>query len=164
MPSTIFSIAVFFEPEDNVLRAILTHLRAAAKTIDIAAYALTEDEMVDLLCRKREEGLTVNVLLDRSQSTGKAAKPVIEKLIEAGINVVIGTSREHSLLHDKSVVIDGVVTITGSYNFSESAAKQGNTCLIIRSQDIAERYIQHINLARAWCLEHQPEYQPTAKN
>jgi phosphatidylserine/phosphatidylglycerophosphate/cardiolipin synthase-like enzyme len=48
-------------------------------------------------------------------------------------------------LHDKVVIIDENTTITGSFNFTNSATKNNENSLIINSKDIAKKYLEHFN-------------------
>ncbi|MBS7629295.1 hypothetical protein KEJ23_04900, partial [Candidatus Bathyarchaeota archaeon] len=66
------------------------------------------------------------------------------KLKDAGIQVRVDTNP--ALMHNKVAVIDGLITITGSYNWSRSAEERNNeNMLILRSVEVASTYESEFN-------------------
>lgn len=55
--------------------------------------------------------------------------------------------------------IDGVHVITGSYNFSTSAAEQVNHMDFIYSPDRAQWFTNFFNTLRAWIVKNEPQDQ-----
>ncbi len=48
---------------------------------------------------------------------------------------------EHAIAHNKVMVIDGRVVITGSFNFTKAAEeKNAENLLVVRDADLAARY------------------------
>ena len=63
----------------------------------------------------------------------------------------------HAIAHNKVIIIDGAVTITGSFNFTKAAQeKNAENLLIIRSREIARAYREN------WQhhLSHSERYEP----
>ena len=51
---------------------------------------------------------------------------------------------KHEIAHNKVMVIDNGVVITGSFNFTKAAEeKNGENLLIIRSKELAQKYIEN---------------------
>ena len=59
----------------------------------------------------------------------------------AGLDVWLDANPKN--MHDKIILIDGMIVITGSYNFTASAEKKNDeNILIIHNADIAALYLQ----------------------
>jgi phosphatidylserine/phosphatidylglycerophosphate/cardiolipin synthase-like enzyme len=61
---------------------------------------------------------------------------------KAGIPVKIDSA--HDIAHNKIMIIDGEIVITGSFNFTLSAEdKNAENLIIIRDKALAEKYIKN---------------------
>jgi phospholipase D len=104
------------------------------------AYGLTHPEIINSLIKANERGVKVRVLLDRSNLTQKYSK--IEELKQTGIEV--GIDRVSGIAHNKIIIVDHHTTVTGSFNFTVSAAKRNvENVLIIQDNNIAHSYLQN---------------------
>ena len=104
------------------------------------AYGLTHPEIINSLIKANERGVKVRVLLDRSNLTQKYSK--IEELKQAGIEVAIDTVS--GIAHNKIIIADLYTVVTGSFNFTVSAAKRNvENVLIIQDSNIAHSYLQN---------------------
>ncbi len=82
----------------------------------------------------------VEVILDKSQRTQKYSSATF--LVNAGIPTKIDSA--HAIAHNKVMVIDGEIVITGSFNFTKAAEEQNaENLLIIRDKKLAERYTKN---------------------
>ena len=82
-------------------------------------------------------GLTVHVLLDqKSESTNRY---VIGLFQEAGVSMRMDGA--HAIAHNKVIVIDAQVLVTGSFNFTNSAeTRNAENVLILRGDALAQAY------------------------
>ncbi len=159
-----FGIRSFFSPQDDIQSEIIKAVQEAKQSILIAIYGFHLPPLTDLLIEKHKQGVQVQCILDLSQSKGKAEKPEVEKLIKAGIGAVIGTSpKAHQIMHEKGMCIDGERIITGSYNFSISAADQVNHMDFMYSKDRAAWFTDFFNDLRTWIVKNEPQDQPGKK-
>ena len=75
--------------------------------------------------------------MDNEQAASEYSE--YEKLFTAGIDVKI--SKNPYYMHNKFVVIDGKIVITGSYNWSDRATNGNDeNLLIISSENLASQY------------------------
>jgi phosphatidylserine/phosphatidylglycerophosphate/cardiolipin synthase-like enzyme len=82
----------------------------------------------------------VQVLLDKSQRTQRYT--AADVLDQAGIRTHIDAA--HAIAHNKVMVIDNEIIITGSFNFTKAAEERNaENLLIIRSKELATRYIEN---------------------
>jgi phosphatidylserine/phosphatidylglycerophosphate/cardiolipin synthase-like enzyme len=131
-------IEVYFSPEDGALEHILQAVNSAEKSITFLAYSFTSDELADALIARARDGVKVQGVFDKDQYHSNYGTE-FDRLTEAGIDVRLdGNPR---LMHNKVIIIDDLVVITGSYNFSNNAEYNNDeNTLIIHNADIAGQY------------------------
>lgn len=117
----------YFSPGDDCLNAILHELRAAKKSIDICVFTVTDDRITRVLLEAYRRGIAVRVLTDNDKSEDRGSD--IEKLADAG--VAVRTDRTEHHMHHKFALFDGQRLLTGSYNWTRSAALSNQENLII---------------------------------
>ena len=132
-------IEVYFSPEDGTLEHILSAVNAAQESVYFLAYSFTSDDLRQALLRLAQAGVTVAGVFDHDQHLFNTGTEY-ENLLDAGIDVRLdGNPR---LMHNKVIIIDQQVVITGSYNFSNNAEHNNDeNTLIIHNQDIAAQYL-----------------------
>ncbi len=128
----------YFAPEDSVRAAILAQLRSAEQEIVFMAFSFTDEEFARVLLEKARAGVRVQgVFESRNAGSQYSAYSTLEK---AGLDVRLDGNPY--VMHHKVFVIDGLVTITGSYNFSASAAEENDeNVLIIWNSQVAQSYL-----------------------
>ena len=141
----------------------LQHLTDPGETW-IIAYAFTLPDMIKELLQAHKQGLPLYIYLDSSQAEGNVERPLVQQLVNAGIEVTIGTSPAGSqfICHTKGIVSDrapdGKGTLwcwEGSTNFSLSAWKQVNTAMVFASQQWRNEFVAQFEALRdfAWTNE-----------
>jgi phosphatidylserine/phosphatidylglycerophosphate/cardiolipin synthase-like enzyme len=77
-------------------------------------------------------------VVDKSQATARYTAATF--LANGGVPVRV--DYRYSIMHNKFVVVDGETVETGSFNFTESAAKRNaeNSLVLREAPDIAARY------------------------
>jgi phosphatidylserine/phosphatidylglycerophosphate/cardiolipin synthase-like enzyme len=55
----------------------------------------------------------------------------------------------HPIVHNKVIVIDDDVVITGSYNFTKHAQHNAENLLVLRSVELARKYVENWTAHRA---------------
>lgn len=124
-----------FAPVDRIHDALVALCGSAQVSVAAAMYGW-DDDQIDALFRSKleEERVPVTLALDKSQAGGVHERKILAqwKPDQIGNSVVIGQSSKHAISHDKMIVLDGLVTVCGSTNLSESGeSKQNNECLIV---------------------------------
>jgi hypothetical protein len=143
----------FVSPDvDGVIEtAIIQAIDGARKSIDIALFSFTDDQLGDAVVRAARRGVTVRVILGIDQD--KMLGGEYEKLVSAGIPVVVVSTM--GLFHHKFVLIDGTLVITGSYDWSDTADKENYEnvvfiyCSVLTANlTVPEQYAMEFN--RLW--------------
>ena len=134
---TVEVLGVYFTPVANAALPIVKAIDASEREVLVQAYGFTHNGIAQALVRAHERGVKVRVLLDqKSQSTNRY---VMGLLTDAQIE--LRQDGKHAIAHNKVVVIDQVIVITGSFNFTNSAAsRNAENFLVLKSEDLAEQY------------------------
>jgi phosphatidylserine/phosphatidylglycerophosphate/cardiolipin synthase-like enzyme len=159
------TVTCYLLPQDGATAkaAFLKHLLDPGETW-IIAYAFTLPDMIHDLLEAHTKGLPLHIYLDHSQAVGKVERPLVQQLVDAGIEVTIGTSPVGSkfICHTKGIVSDpasdGSGTLwcwEGSTNFSLSAWQQVNTAMVFASQEWRDEFVAQFEALRdfAWANE-----------
>jgi len=131
----------YFCPEDHCSSVVIQWISRANKSIDLAMYSFTLDSIGDALIEAQSRGVAVRVILERSQVNQWSE---YSRLRSAGIKVVLDENDNY--MHNKFMVIDGKVVLTGSYNYTKQADTQNDENLIvIEDSRVAKAYEDEFN-------------------
>ena len=126
-------ICICFSPQEDCGKMVIEQIKCAVNTIDIAAYSITDSEIIAALNDAKENGVEIRLLLDKVQAAGR--KSISRTWKDCCIDIRSG------LMHDKIMIIDGNVLITGSYNFTNNARKSNDeNLLVIFDGNIIKKY------------------------
>jgi phosphatidylserine/phosphatidylglycerophosphate/cardiolipin synthase-like enzyme len=154
-------VRTLFAPFDDTTGEFLRFVQSATRSIDILIFGFHLPKLTDILIAKHQARVRVSLLLDHSQEAGKAERGEVEKLLAAGVPLLIGTSPVHGqILHSKFTVVDGKAVEHGSWNYSLSASQQSNDMHFVEHEGYAQAYLQHHNAIRSFILLHEMAYQP----
>ncbi len=130
-------IEVYFSPGGGCTDAILRELKAAKSSVLVQAYSFTAAPIAEALIAAHKRGVKVEVIIDEEKSDEKHSEAAM--LARAGVRTL--TDGKHVAAHNKVMVIDGQVVITGSFNFNRHAEEDNaENLLVIRDRQIAEKY------------------------
>lgn len=136
---------VYFSPGETCLAAILSHIRSATQSLDICVFTITDDRITQALLDAHRFRVRVRILTDNDKSYDAGSD--IDRLSAAGIPVRM--DRTHHHMHHKFAVVDGRAAITGSYNWTRSAAAHNyENLLITEAPEIVEAY--HTAFKKLW--------------
>ena len=130
-------LGVYFTPPADAVVAIVRAIDGSEREVLVQAYGFTHHAIAQALVRAHERGVRVRVLLDqKSQSTNRY---VVNMLRHA--QVELRHDGRHAIAHNKLMVIDLSIVVTGSFNFTNSAAtRNAENFLVLRSPDLAQQY------------------------
>jgi phosphatidylserine/phosphatidylglycerophosphate/cardiolipin synthase-like enzyme len=137
-------LGVYFSPDGGCKSQLLYWISKANKSIHILIYSFTLDDVGTALVSAFQRGVEVKVLFEKSQISQYSKYPVLR---DSGLSVRNDTNSES--MHDKVMIFDGLIVLTGSYNYSQNAEERNNENLIvIQSETIAAAYEQEF--LRVW--------------
>lgn len=128
-------IDVCFTPPAGCENLIVKQIAQAQKSIYVQAYGFTAPAIIEGLIEAKERGITVRVILDKSNLSSRYSK--ITQLQKNGIEVVIDS--RPVIAHNKIMILDEQKVFTGSYNFTKNA-NTGNAenLILINDTNIAK--------------------------
>lgn len=152
-------VAIYFSPKGGAQDAIRREIDGAKVSIRVQAFSFTSIPIVNALQRAHERKVEVFVLLDKSQLRGKYSGATY--LADGGIPT--GIDDRHSIAHNKILIIDREVVITGSFNLSKQAEeKNAEKLLVMRDKDLAATYGANWEAHAAHAFKIEPSAAPPA--
>lgn len=136
---------VYFAPFDRPEDEVLCLLDTARSEVVIAHYNIRREKVIAKLVELSRRGVTVKVAVD--QDNAKQPYNIGDDAIEAaGIKIVrVSPPGSTSLMHLKAAVIDGTTTLTGSFNWNETAALVNDENMVVfREPEVAKKYRDQI--------------------
>lgn len=128
---------VFFSPNGGCENAVIEEITKAQKTIDIAMYYFTSRKIAEELVKAKERGVQIRIVLDKSQETQAYSKS--RYLLNKGIDVRFWSGS--GLQHNKFVIIDQKILITGSFNWTPTAEnKNAENLLVMDDNNLIKKY------------------------
>lgn len=112
--------ALIVEPDDG-RTAVLQAISAAAKSIDLTIYELSDPEVVGALSAAQARGATVRVLYNWYSFSPEEQKenvmPTIQSLTRDGV-ACRPAPRAFEVTHEKAFVVDGATAVIQSFNLT----------------------------------------------
>jgi phosphatidylserine/phosphatidylglycerophosphate/cardiolipin synthase-like enzyme len=144
-------LSVHFSPKGGCTETIVRHVRRARQEVLVQAYSFTSRPIAEALVDAKTRGLNVDILLDRSHEQESSID--LTELLGEGMTPLIDA--EHAIAHNKVIILDGRVVLTGSFNFTHQAEEENaeNLVVIEGHPEIARAYRQNF-------LEHKAHAKP----
>ncbi|MGC9350118.1 MAG: phospholipase D-like domain-containing protein [Anaerolineae bacterium] len=131
-------IETIFESEGAARDQIVQTIENAKSSVLFMAFVFTDDEIAEAIIDQHRAGLRVAGVFEARNAESPGSD--IASFQRAGVDVL--EDGNPYIMHHKVIIVDEEVIVTGSYNFSASAADQNDeNVLIIESQDVASYYV-----------------------
>jgi phosphatidylserine/phosphatidylglycerophosphate/cardiolipin synthase-like enzyme len=158
-----------FAPYDDPAQVIVDLADSATKSIHIDIYGFTYAPLMDALIAAHQHGVAVNIVADHTQAAGPAERVQLQRLVDAGIDVLVGTSSRGAIDHSKYIIIDAELGPSdplacvgfGSFNFSESARAQDNTFSVRNDGGLVAAFLANWQRVHDDAFDKHPEWQVT---
>jgi len=116
-----------FSPGESCPRRIAGFLGGAKKTLDICVFTITDDRISSAILESHRGGRRVRVITDDEKAADRGSD--VDRLAKSGIPVRVDRSPAH--MHHKFALADGSVLLTGSYNWTRSAASNNEENFVV---------------------------------
>lgn len=144
--------SVCFTPPENCTDRINGAIREARRSIHVQAYSFTSAPIAKALLHAHKRGIRVEVILDKSNRKDKYS--TADFLANQGVSAFIDD--DHAIAHNKVMIIDREVVITGSFNFTKAAEERNaKNVLLIRDKAMASRYLANWEMHRKHAVRYQ---------
>ncbi len=141
------TIEVAFSPNEGAEALVLKVIHSAQREIRVMAYSFTSARIVEALIHARRRGVDVKVVVDYKANvsddhSGKA-RAGLGALQNSGVDT--RTIRAYAISHDKVIIVDGMHTELGSFNYSQAAATKNseNVLVLWNNPELASVYLRH---------------------
>ncbi|WP_188080153.1 phospholipase D family protein [Neorhizobium sp. P12A] len=132
-------VTVCFTPAQQCEPKIVEAIDGAHDTIKVQAYGFTSQPIIHALQRAAQRGVEVLAILDKTNEKRYSGATLLEAY---GIPVWI--DYEPAIAHNKVIIVDGHLTIGGSFNYSANAEKRNaENVTFTESKPIAARFIEN---------------------
>jgi phosphatidylserine/phosphatidylglycerophosphate/cardiolipin synthase-like enzyme len=117
---------------------VVENLNQAKSNVLVQAYSFTSAPIAKALVVAHRRGVKVQVILDKSQQSQRYSSADFVR--NAGIATFIDA--RHAIAHNKVMIIDNNVVLTGSFNFTKAAEESNaENLLVLHDVDLAKRYL-----------------------
>ena len=123
----LLDVQIYFSPKGGCQAAIVREMMSARSEVLVQAYSFTADPLTFALVELKKKGVLVDIVLDKSNEVDRYSD--LRIFIENDMEVKI--DHEHAIAHNKIIIIDKKVVITGSYNFTNQAESDNAENVII---------------------------------
>ncbi len=138
-------VAVHFSPLGGTTAAVAAAIATAQASIRVQAYSFTSAPIAQALIAAHARRLDVQVILDRS-NMGESYSEWMQ-LRSSGMPTFLDPA--HAIAHNKIIILDSTIVITGSFNFTVNAEyHNAENCIFLRDADLAALYLANWQLHR----------------
>ncbi|WP_052382441.1 phospholipase D-like domain-containing protein [Paraburkholderia kururiensis] len=127
------SVDVAFSPDGGAEQLVLQTIGEARSSIRVMAYSFTSRTVVAALVAAHRRGIDIAVTVDyRNNVTddhSHRARATLNSLVYAGIPV--RTVDAFDLQHSKYLLVDNATVETGSFNYSQQAARFNSENVVV---------------------------------
>lgn len=116
----------YFAPHDKCADHLARLARESQKSLDFLAFSFTHKGIGGAVRDRAGDGVKVRGVFEKTQAASGHSQ--YEEMHARGLDVWLDGNPRN--MHHKVMVLDGATTVTGSFNFSESADKSNDENLL----------------------------------
>jgi phosphatidylserine/phosphatidylglycerophosphate/cardiolipin synthase-like enzyme len=118
---------VHFSPGDECRVRIARLLRGAKASADICVFTITDDRLAKPILEAKDRGVEIRIITDNDKAEDRGSD--VYRLGKAGVRVRVDQSEHH--MHHKFAIFDATTLVTGSYNWTRSAAEHNRENILV---------------------------------
>jgi mitochondrial cardiolipin hydrolase len=120
----------FFSPGESCRAAIIQQIDRAVRELKICVFTISDDKITNAIVTAHRRGVHIKVITDNDKSLDLGSD--IERLASGGILIKMDNTSDH--MHHKFMVADEQMALTGSYNWTQSAARFNHENIMLTSE------------------------------
>lgn len=124
---------VQFSPINDCRETIIDFIKSANKSLYICVFTISDNDISKEILLKHKQGLDIRIITDNEKQFDMGSD--VQELQDAGIKVKMDESRHH--MHHKFAIADKKDLLTGSYNWTRSAALYNQENLLVMNDSFA---------------------------
>jgi phosphatidylserine/phosphatidylglycerophosphate/cardiolipin synthase-like enzyme len=140
-------IQIYFSPEDKVMDHMIPVVASAQSNIRFMAFSFTDFPLAQAMIDRAGAGVDVEGIYEKvgSETEGSEMKNFFCS------HVPVRQDGNPRFLHDKIIIVDNHIVISGSFNFSSNATENNDeNVIIIDNPQIAALYMQEFG--KLWSI------------
>lgn len=126
---------VFFSPGEDCRNAIIRQINGAIRQLKICVFTISDDQITRSILGAHRRRVSVKVITDNDKSFDHGSD--IGQLAREGVMVKMDITNNH--MHHKFMVVDERSLLTGSYNWTSSAARFNHENILITKEKVVVR-------------------------
>ena len=132
----------YFSPGLECQQAIISAISGARHSIKICVFTISDDQITNAILATHQRKIPIMLLTDNEKLTDAGSD--IRELALGGIEIRTDNTRYH--MHHKFALIDNELLITGSYNWTRSAAMYNHENIIVsNSKELVNDFLQEFD-------------------
>lgn len=129
--------SVYFSPGDEPLNAIITQIQGTRDLLEICVFTISDDRITNAILDRHRFNTPIRIITDNDKLNDAGSD--IRALAESGVEVRVDNTPNH--MHHKFAVFDSETVLTGSYNWTRSAATRNEeNVLVTQEKGIITQY------------------------
>jgi len=140
-------VEVLFSPDDIVSARLTQLISEAQQNISFLVYSFSSEDLGTSIRAKANDGVTVGGVIEFDPIDPNAPNPNLSLMDElnffrqSGLNVLL--DRNPEVLNHKVMIIDGKITVLGSYDFTNRAEIENDeNVVIIHNEAVAQKFME----------------------
>ena len=117
----------YFSPRDDCPRAVAGLFARVRRWADVCVFTITDDRIAEAIMSAHRGGVKIRIITDDDKSLDLGSD--VHRLKKAGVAVRVDQSEYH--MHHKFALYDRKTLLTGSYNWTRSAAEHNEENFIV---------------------------------
>jgi phosphatidylserine/phosphatidylglycerophosphate/cardiolipin synthase-like enzyme len=126
-PATSAASDAYFSPGEACRKVIVTQIEKAVRQLHICVFTISDDQITKSLLLAHAKKVNIRIITDNDKSFDEGSD--VKQLARAGISVRMDATPNH--MHHKFMVADDQTLITGSYNWTLSAARYNHENILL---------------------------------
>jgi len=122
--------SAYFSPGDDCLHRIRRLIGEARSTLDICVFTITDNRIVEKLAEAHERGVKIRIISDDDKSMDLGSD--MDRMDRFGIPCRYDLTDAH--MHHKFAIADGDLLLSGSYNWTRSAATENEENIVVTNE------------------------------
>lgn len=133
-----YDSSVAFSPGRDCRNLILSELKSAIYSVDICVFTISDNKISEAILECSRRGIEVRIITDNDKADDPGSD--IKRIASAGLQVRMDQTVHH--MHHKFAVFDKQRVLTGSYNWTRSAAEENQeNILLTGDKSLVHSYI-----------------------
>lgn len=124
----------------EIIHRIKFELSKAQSEILVAMAWFTDDELLELLIHKADQGIKVSVIVAEHADNEKLDFDALDQKTEGDVIRIKNVG--YGMMHQKFCVIDRKVVINGSYNWSKNAKNNHENVIVTNFPKTVEQFVE----------------------